>query len=233
MPPSLLILGQARSGTTCIERAIAQTAGVVAPGEPFHGTEEIRTAWAKELTPWREGTCPLEWIRQMARAVAPARLAIKVLYSQLSPQHARQLLELGDCVLCRRHPLWQLVLLEQAVLSNVWNRLRDGRDMFGYPAGAYEPRPVVIQRDKWEQHLAQWRAAQVVWQQVATRIDYPTLLQSPHEVCTELAARLQLAGTPVIVTEKLHHQPLSSRIANWHQVQAWVKWGEFAELEEA
>jgi hypothetical protein len=232
MPPPLLILGLPHSGTTCVERAIAQTAGIVAPGEPFHGTVEIRTTWAKELRPWREGTCPLEWIRQTAHAVAPARLVSKVLYSQLSPQHARQLLELGDCVLCRRHPLWQYVSLEQAVVSNVWNRLRDGRDMFGYPACAYEPRPVVIQRGKWEQHLAQWRAAHEVWQQVARRIDYPALLKTPGEVCAELAARFQLAGTPAIVTEKLHLQPLCSRIANWQDVQAWVNWEEFAELDE-
>lgn len=156
--------------------------------------------------------------------VAPARLVVKALETQLPASDFTRLTAAGDAVCCLRHPLTQFVSWKQALATDVWNRLTDGRGGFGKPAKPYRPTAVAVDFDELRAYVAHWRAVNTVLADVPRPIPYPRILNDPSSVCNDLAARLSLTAPPPIGTIRLNSNSLAERIANWHEVTSWFPW---------
>jgi hypothetical protein len=226
----LVTAGVARSGTTFVERAVASLPGVLGVGEPFHEDADLRTVLAPpSLRSWVRGECPRRWLSAIPRK--DKILSLKLLAGQLSPPDTTDVLRIGYTIVCERHPLVCLISESQARASGVWNKMADGRGMFGTPEGAYDPRPAVLARDVIDPYLDRYRKFYRQCQGLTWRIRFREIVEDPAGVCDRLGRWLG-TDAPQPVTERMNPAPIAERVANWDQIQRWYPLPEYRHLEE-
>ena len=230
----LVVTGLPRSGTTFVDRALAALPGVLALGEPFHASPELRAAQHPGLQAWRNGECPRRWLRGVDHQGKV--LTLKLLSGQLPPADITDVVRLGHTIVCERHPLASLVSLKQAIASDVWNRLSEnGRDLFGRPiteeALANAARPVPLEKIEIERHLVRYHQHERRCERLTWRIPFSAIVEHPGQVCQWLGQWLSV-DSPRAATERLHPEPLPTRVANWDEVRRWFSLPEYRHLEE-
>lgn len=217
----IVVTGLPRTGTTFVERSLAGLPNVIAPGEPFHGSEPLRTVWARQLPTWQKTECPLRWLDQVRREhVADGQtLLIKVLLEQLSAEQFAKIIRSGETIVCERDPLDTLVSLKQAQASGMWNVLSDGRGMFGKMAmpAKYSPEPVMIALHELAAQQELHRRLAKATETLPWRIRYGDILENPLQICARLGEWLQMPP-PAPGTRRVVDLPRRERIANWLEI---------------
>lgn len=228
----IVISGMARSGTTFIDRAIASLPNVESLGEAFHAVPSLRTSWNQRVQPWTNDADPADWLASI-RTESDV-LSVKILAGQL-PDHAVQdILSVGyQLILCRRHPLACIVSARQAKNSRVWNRMNDGRGMFGGIDPLYSNTPIRLEYDEVAPYLEFHRQFDERLSALPNVhiVHFNEIANDPHEVCQRIGWWLKV-DPPLPMTQRLNPMGMPSRVENWDQVRSWFPVSEYRFLEE-
>ncbi len=227
----LVISGMARSGTTFIDRAIASLPNIESLGEAFHAAPRLRTAWNQRIQPWTNDVNPVDWLASIRTQASI--LSVKILAGQLPDHAVHDILCMGQLLLCRRHPLACIVSARQAKNCGVWNRMNDGKGMFGGIDPPYSSAPVRLEYDevapyldfhrRFEERLAALPNVRIIY--------FNEIASDPREVCQRIGLWLN-AEPPEPMTQRINPMAMHCRVVNWDQVRSWFPLSEYRFLEE-
>jgi Sulfotransferase domain len=227
----LVISGMARSGTTFVDRAIASLPNVESLGEAFHAAPGLRTSWNQRVQPWKNDANPVDWLASIR--TESNILSVKLLAGQLTDHAVHDILGMGQLILCRRHPLACIVSARQAKNCGAWNRMNDGKGMFGGIDPPYSNTPIRLEYDelaqyvdyhqRFEERLAALPNVRIV--------HYNEIASDPREVCQRIGLWLN-AEPPQPMTQRMNPMAMHCRVVNWDQVRSWFPLNEYRFLEE-
>lgn len=227
----LVVSGMARSGTTFVERAIASLPHVESLGEAFHAAPGLRTSWNQRVQPWTNDANPVDWLASIR--TESNVLSVKILAGQLPDHAVHEILGMGQLILCRRHPLACIVSARQAKNCGAWNRMHDGKGMFGGIDPPYSDAPIRLEHDelgqyldyhqRFEERLAALPNVRIVL--------FNEIASDPHEVCQRIGGWLDVVP-PQPMTQRMNPMAMHRRVVNWDQVRSWFPLSEYRFLEE-